>query len=208
MTATRRYPPELCWVGAAGWIAAAPVAGVCESVGDDWVPVVAPCEPVGDVAGVVVVAGGGSSAGVVWEPVVFVGVPVVVPVPPVVVVALPVVAPVLPAGVPLLPAAESEEAAVPVGVTVEVALGVVVGVALPGVPACARTPELVGSIDVPGPVTSAPFVGVRSMNAVASGAWMLPSARLMSLPSLAVKYPTDPGGGRTMPMLVASRSIR
>ena len=39
--------------------------------------------------------------------------------------------------------------AVPVGVTVDVALGVLVGVALPGVPACARTPELVGSTDAP-----------------------------------------------------------
>ena len=83
---------------------------------------------------------------------------------------------------PVLPVVVPAEAAVPVGVTVEVALGVVVGVALPGVPACARSPELVGSIDVPAPVTSAPLEGVSAMNAAASGAWMLPSARLTSPP--------------------------
>ena len=75
------------------------------------------------------------------------------------------------------PVVVPEVAVVPVGVTVAVALGVVVGVALHGVPACARTPELVGSIDAPGPVTSAPLEGVSAMNAVASGAWMFLSAR-------------------------------
>ena len=147
----------------------------------------------GVVAGVVVVAGGGCSAGGAWELVVSVGVVLLVAVVPL---------------LPVPPVVVPEEAAVPVGVTVEVALGVVVGVALPGVPACARTPELVGSIDVPGPVTSAPLEGVSAMNAAAFGAWMLPSAALTSPPGLAVRYPTAPGGGRTMPMFVASRSIR
>ena len=138
-------------------MAAAPVPDVCESV---CVPVCVPvCASVGvpvcesvvvagevlvpvweSVVGVAVAAGGGCSAGGAW------------------VVAVPVGAPLV--GVVVDDPAEG---------TIDVALGVVVGVALDGVPACARTPELVGNIDVPAPVTSAPFEGASAMNAVASG---------------------------------------
>ena len=96
---------------------------------------------------------------------------------------------------------------VPAEGTVEVGLGVLVGVALPGVPACASTPELVGSIDVPAPVTSAPLEGASAMNPAAFGVWIFASAPL-TLPAPPPRYPTAPGGGRTMPMFVASRSIR
>ena len=92
--------------------------------------------------------------------------------------------------------------------TVEVGLELLVGVALPGVPACASTAAFEGSIDVPGPVTSAPFDAASARNPAVSGVWMFATARATSPPDASGEYPTAPGGGSTMPIPVASRSIR
>ena len=65
-----------------------------------------------------------------------------------------------------------------------------------------------GSVEAPGPVTSAPLWGVIATNAAESGAWMLASAPLTPPPGLAPRYPTAPAGGMTRPIVPASRSIR
>lgn len=99
---------------------------------------------------------------------------------------------------------------VPVDVLVLVLAGVV-EVEVEGVVVVAGgggAPAVGGSVEVFGPVTSAPFWAVIVTNEEESGVWMLASAP-PTLPSCpAVRYPTAPAGGRTSPMLPASRWIR
>ncbi len=72
----------------------------------------------------------------------------------------------------------------------------------------AGAPGSGGNVEVPGPVTSAPFLAGMPTNAAESGVWILPSAPATLPFRLATRYPTAPGGGKTIPMPLASCSIR
>ena len=186
MSAKRCYPPVV-WVG---WIAAAPVGGdpVVELVaGACWVDVccvgAVDCDAGGvDCEAVVAVWTGGEVVAPVVEP------PAVGVVPAVDVAAVDVAA--------VVEAVVDVEATVVEVVAVEAAGG---GAGAPGAG---------GSVEVPGPVTSAPFFAVIATNAAASGVWMLPSAPATLPPGPATRYPTAPGGGSTIPMPPARRSMR
>jgi len=197
--AKRGYPPPLCWLVPDGWIAAAPVGGavedcVWEMVGVDCPAVPADCDVVPadcDVVGADCEVLAADCVEADAELLVLVAVAVVVPMDvPVPVVVVPV------------------DVAVAVAVlgAVPFALGVVVGVV--GVVGGRGAPAGGGSIDVPEPVTSAPFLAASSTNEPASGVWTLRSAPRMSPPGWACMYPTAPGGGKTNPMPSARRSIR
>jgi hypothetical protein len=56
-------------------------------------------------------------------------------------------------------------------------VGVVVAVVVVAAGGGGGAPGAGGSVEVPGPVTSAPFLAGRRTNAAASGEWRLPSAR-------------------------------
>jgi len=175
----------LCWVVPDGEIAAAPVEGAVEgSVG----VVLDAGGEVAPVAGVVVA----EDSGVVVA--VWVGAVVVLVVP----VALAVL--VVPAEPLVLLVIAALLGAEPF------AVGVVVGVV--AVVGGRGAPGAGGRVEVPDPVTSAPFLAASSTNDPASGVWMLPTARRGAPPGLAWMYPTAPGGGNTRPMLSARRSIR
>jgi len=153
MCANPRYPPLLCWLAPASWIAAAPVAGpaVEDVVAGGWAVLVGACE----LCGALELAPGADAAVVSVEEVVAVaGAAVVEVLWDVVTAEVPVALAVL--GL--------------VVVLELVVLGLVVVVAGGGVPAGG------GSVEVPGPVTSAPLAGAIATKAAASGAWMLASA--------------------------------
>ena len=182
MSAKRRYPPVV-WVGS---IAAAPVGGdpdpVAELVaGACWAGVCcvgAVDCDVGEVDCVLVV--------LVWT-----DGEVVAPVVAGVVAAVDV-------------AAVDVEPVVDVEAVVEVEAVVDVETAGGG----AGAPGAGGSVEVPGPVTSAPFFAAIATNAGASGVCMFPSAPGRLPPGPEARYPTAPGGGSTIPMPPARRSMR